>query len=388
MASPSSPALPDLSELLAAATTAQQSKWAFVVSDEWVVTVQTLSSVSLICSLLVISLILHIFLRHRKYLARLSLRISFYVALSDMLTSIVQILQQHNDLMVRQSPAGLRFILWLSLASTLFSVLLTLCIALQLHLSTLTRVRVLVYMRMERYYVLASLLVACALPAVAVAMMRGIYWVPSMHAFNWPTGHAWERKLVLWLCCYLWIILTIVYCALVALLLGLRIWAMWRDSVEVVTPRMPEKWDWQKLTDTQRLSDDTMYTHGSMDMPQTPMSTASRLSLGPNNPQPGGARGYLVTLTQTDRQGGPVAVRSYVDKRRFLRSIQRLALYPLVPVLTLLGMVVMNMVDEPTKPMYVYATVMAATGGIMNLVVFMLNPALPDIWREAALSKL
>ncbi|KAJ1718450.1 hypothetical protein LPJ53_006512, partial [Coemansia erecta] len=90
----------------------------------------------------------------------------------------------------------------------------------------------------------------------------------------------------------------------------------------------------------------------------------------------------------TDRLGGPVAVRSYVDKRKFLRSIQRLALYPLVPVLTLLGMVVMNMVDEPTKAMYVYATVMAATGGMMNLVVFALNPALPDIWREAALSGL
>ncbi|KAJ2398187.1 hypothetical protein GGI05_000243 [Coemansia sp. RSA 2603] len=283
--------------------------------------------------------------------------------------------------MIRQSATGLRFILWMSWASTLFSVLLTLCIALQLHLSTLTRVRVRVYMRLERAYVPASLLLACILPAVGVSLMRGIYWVPTMHAFNWPTRSSWERPVVLWLCCYLWIILTITYCALVAGFLAVRIWAMWRGSVEVLQ-RVPEKWDWNSLTRS-RLSDETVCMDGGV--PQTRASTISRMSFGPTA-QPS-ASGYLVTLSNSDgRADAPVAVRSFVDKKKFLRSIQRLALYPLVPVLSLLGTVVMNMVQQPTKGLYIYATVMAASGGVMNCLVFVLNPALPDIWRDSVLS--
>ena len=90
----------------------QQSEWSFVVSDQWVITMQSLSVVSLLASLGVLAFMAHIFIGHRKYLERLSLRISGYVALADILNSITQILALHNDLMIKQTSSSLRFILW------------------------------------------------------------------------------------------------------------------------------------------------------------------------------------------------------------------------------------------------------------------------------------
>ncbi|KAJ2866406.1 hypothetical protein FB639_005025, partial [Coemansia asiatica] len=351
-----------------ASVEAQQSKWAFVVSNQWVLSIQTLAAISLISSISVLFCITYIFKTRRKFLQRLSLRISFYVAIADLLNSLVQIILLQNNLMINQTTHGLRFILWLSMFSTLFFIFLTFCISLQLHLSTLTNVRIGTYMRLEKFYVVASLLVAVVLPAIAVSQMQGIYWVPFMHAFNWPAS-SWKRRLVLWMCHYLWIILTIVYCALVSLFLSLRILAMWKDSVEVfVKPRMPEKWDWSKLTESSRPSNETISTFHEQDASQlvpqkSPMPQSAgtlvgqRISFEPikvtghgDNMAGVAGHGYLVTLMSSDQQSGrPVAVRSYVDKKRFLRSIQRLAFYPIIPILSLLGLVAMNMTEEPSK---------------------------------------
>ncbi|KAJ2439904.1 hypothetical protein GGF42_007802, partial [Coemansia sp. RSA 2424] len=339
------------------------SEWAFVVSDRWVLTIQSLAIVSLISSVAVLVVIAHIAHRHRKYLQRLSLRVSGYVAFADLLSSISQIVMLQNDLMMGQSRSGLRFILWLSMFSTLMFVFLTLAISIQLHLSTLTKMRVAAYMRLERWYVPVSVVLAALLPAIAVAQMRGIYWVPYMHAFNWP-AESWARRLVLWMCNYVWVVLTIAYCSGVSLLLSLRIWAMWRSSVEVIAaPRMPEKWDWNRLTsassvresnDVETLKDSAASEYsvvgdggggggggGGAGLFSPTYAAGRRQSLEPIR-DTGSRRGYLVTVignggSSGSSGGAAVAVRSYVDKRRFLRSVQRLACYPLVPIITQLG---------------------------------------------------
>ncbi|KAJ2831241.1 hypothetical protein FBU31_002315 [Coemansia sp. 'formosensis'] len=372
--------------------------WAFVVSDKWVMTIQSLAIVSLISSVFVLAAIAHIAHRHGKYLKRLSLRVSGYVAMADLLSSVAQIVMLQNNLMMDQTESGLRFILWLSMFSTLLFVFLTLAISIQLHLSTLTKIRVAVYMRLERWYVPMSVFLAALLPAIAVAQMRGIYWVPYMHAFNWP-AESWVRRLVLWMCNYVWVVLTIAYCSGVAILLSLRIWAMWRSSVEVIAaPRMPEKWDWNRLTSASSVRE-------SHDAETLKDSGSSQFSVGDGGAglfsptigrrqslEPAGSsrRGYLVTVVggHEGPGGAAMAVRSYVDKRRFLRSVQRLACYPLVPIITQLGVVAMNMTAEPSRGLYVYGTAMACLGGLLNLLVFMLNPALPDIWRDSALASL
>ncbi|KAJ1662172.1 hypothetical protein IW140_006041 [Coemansia sp. RSA 1813] len=379
----------------------QQNEWSFVVSDQWVITMQSLSVVSLLASLGVLAFMTHIFIRHRKYLERLSLRISGYVALADILNSITQILTLNNDLMIKQTRSGLRFILWLSMFSTLWFVFLTLCISMQLHLSTLTKIRVGIYMKLEKFYIPASLFLAVLLPGIAVGVMDGIFWIPYMHSFNWPTEN-WRRKLTLWMCNYVWIVLTVVYCSVVAMLLSLRIWVMWRNSVEVIeAPRMPEKWDWNSLTESARTSAETIVSSTSL-LKQSAGDTNStligtrRVSFDPMHshdqasmPATGGSgRGYLLTVMRADKETGQtMAVRSYVDKKRFLRSIQRLACYPLVPIITQLGVVAMNMVDTPTKGLYIYGMALASTSGLLNLGVFLLNPALPDIWKDAALGQ-
>ncbi|KAJ2493550.1 hypothetical protein IWW37_000416 [Coemansia sp. RSA 2050] len=375
-------------------------KWAFVVSDKWVMTIQSLAIVSLISSVFVLAAIVHIALRHGKYLQRLSLRVSGYVAIADLLSSVAQIVMLQNNLMMEQTPSGLRFILWLSMFSTLLFVFLTLAISIQLHLSTLTKIRVAVYMRLERWYVPVSVVLAALLPAIAVAQMRGIYWVPYMHAFNWP-AESWVRRLVLWMCSYVWVVLTIAYCSGVSLLLSLRIWAMWRSSVEVIAaPRMPEKWDWNRLTsassvreshdtDTLKGSGCSQFSAGDGGAGLFSPTVGRRQSLEPMAIG-GSRRGYLVTVVSgfEGPGGAAMAVRSYVDKRRFLRSVQRLACYPLVPIITQLGVVAMNMTEEPSRGLYVYGTAMACLSGLLNLLVFLLNPALPDIWRDAALATL
>ncbi|KAJ2879210.1 hypothetical protein H4R27_005438 [Coemansia aciculifera] len=125
------------------------NEWSFVVSDQWVMTIQSLAIVSLILLVFVLLAIAHIAHRHRKYLQCLSLRASGYVALVDLLSLVAQIVMLQNDLMMRQTKSRLRFILWLSVFSMLMFVFLTLVILIQLHLSTLTNVRVAVYMRLE-----------------------------------------------------------------------------------------------------------------------------------------------------------------------------------------------------------------------------------------------
>ncbi|KAJ1936666.1 hypothetical protein FBU59_004981, partial [Linderina macrospora] len=96
--------------------------------------------------------------------------------------------------------------------------------------------------------------------------------------------------------------------------------------------------------------------------------------------------GYLLPVRSNPQSGKQrvQAVRSFVDKKRFLKSIQRLACYPLVPVITQLGVVAMNIAPEPSKGLYIYGTLMATTSGLLNFLVFTLNPALSDIWKESA----
>ncbi|KAJ2829276.1 hypothetical protein IWW50_000944, partial [Coemansia erecta] len=303
-----------------------QSRWSYVVTAEYRLTIQTISILSLLTSLATLFAMLWVWIRHRKYFKRLSLRISAFVALADLLSSTGELVMMNSPLMLAQTGHGLRFVLWLSMFSSLLFVLLTLCMAVQLHLSTLTRVRVRVYMRLERWYVVASFTVAVVLPLVAVMQMQGIVWVPWMHAFSWPTSSV-RRRCVLWVCHFAWILVTVVYTFGVSLVLALRIRKMWRNSVDVVAePRVPEKWDWARLTASARSSEDTM---DNLDKEST--ASSKTLSCG---------RGYVVTLMANDAvTGRPCAVRSYVDKARFLRSMQRLALYPLVPVLTQLGVV-------------------------------------------------
>ncbi|KAJ2842942.1 hypothetical protein IWW36_005729 [Coemansia brasiliensis] len=149
---------------------------------------------------------------------------------------------------------------------------------------------------------------------------------------------------------------------------------MWRDSVQVIAePRAPEKWDWARLTMSVRPSEDS--SSSTLHSPSTLVGHASLSSS-----KSVGGRGFMMTLMSSDAlTGRAVAVRSYVDRRRFLRSVQRLVLYPLIPVITQLGIVACNMTEQPSKALYIYGTAMSATCGIFNIVVFALNPALPDI---------
>ncbi|KAJ2828591.1 hypothetical protein GGI24_002355, partial [Coemansia furcata] len=83
-------------------------EWAFVVSDKWVMTIQSLAIVSLISSVFVLAAIAHIAHRHGKYLKRLSLRVSGYVAIADLLSSVAQIVMLQNNVMMDQTESGLR----------------------------------------------------------------------------------------------------------------------------------------------------------------------------------------------------------------------------------------------------------------------------------------
>ncbi|KAJ2159149.1 hypothetical protein GGF46_003237 [Coemansia sp. RSA 552] len=358
-----------------------QERWAFVVSSEWRATLQTLAGMSLVSSVVVVGTMGWIFWRHRRYLDRLSLRVSGVVAIADLLGALAQILMLNNDLMIGQTADGLRFILWLSMFSSLLSAFLIMSMAMQLHLSTLTKVRVRVYTGMEKFYIPGSVLLAVLLPSIAVGMMQGMYWIPWLHSFNWPVA-AWKKRLVLWACNYIWLTLAIIYAAIVAFLLALRIRAMWRNSAEIVAePRLPEKWSWAHLAESTRPSQDVESPLTKSD--ESTFSGGGALAHSSVCTAKTG-RGYLLTLMESDSlTGRPMAIRTYIDKQRFLRSVQRLACYPLVPLLTQLGVVAMNMPAEPSRGLYIYGTAMAATAGMFNLAVFLLNPALPDIWTDA-----
>ncbi|KAJ1953155.1 hypothetical protein EC988_003153 [Linderina pennispora] len=348
---------------------------------------------------------------YRKYLKRFSLQVSGYVALADMINSILQIVMLQNSVMTKLSAHGLRFILWLTMFSTLLFVFLTFAISLQLHLSTLTQVRVRVYMRLEKFYVPICVALATVLPAIVVGQTEGMYWESNMHSFAWPAP-TWKRRLLLWACNYAWLVVTIVYCTGITLCLGLRVLSMWRNSVEVtLAPRPPEKWDWSTITQAGRddmetiAETSTLRTTRSMGTLNIGESTSDLASLNlPAEPPHSAASnmtfietkgrrvqrsenvGYLLPVRSSPQAGKQrvQAVRSFVDKKRFLKSIQRLACYPLVPIITQLGVVAMNIAPEPSKGLYIYGTLMATTSGFLNFLVFTLNPALSDIWKESA----
>ncbi|KAJ2710331.1 hypothetical protein H4R19_003796 [Coemansia spiralis] len=348
----------------------------FIVTAEWSAAIQILAVLSLVASVMVGASVVWIGLRHRKYLGRLSLRISGFAALADTVNAAATIAMQQNAAMMAASQTGaLRFVVWVYSFSALAAVFLTLSISVQLHLSTLTKVRVGAYMRLEQVYVPASFGLAAVLAAIQAAVMNDITWNPLLRAVSWHTD-TWRLRLTLWMCNYMWLVATIVYCAGIALLVSLRILQMWRNSAKVATPepapRVPEKWDWSRLAASARSS--------------SAESQATLEAGGPDNIDAGGPTrgGYMVTLTTTDDKTGlPVAVRTFVDRRRFLMSVQRLVCYPLVPVVTQLGVVAMNMAPRPVRGLWLYGTIAPAAVGLFNLVVFLLNPALPDILRDA-----
>ncbi|KAJ2374197.1 hypothetical protein IW150_003235 [Coemansia sp. RSA 2607] len=76
------------------------------------------------------------------------------------------------------------------------------------------------------------------------------------------------------------------------------------------------------------------------------------------------------------------------ERKKYIRSVTfRVTCYPVIPIVTQLMLVVGNLMEAPPYWLYVVSNVMPSTQGILNFLVYMMNPAL-DIYRKKFIKRM
>ncbi|KAJ2590304.1 hypothetical protein H4R99_007149, partial [Coemansia sp. RSA 1722] len=76
------------------------------------------------------------------------------------------------------------------------------------------------------------------------------------------------------------------------------------------------------------------------------------------------------------------------ERKKYIRSVTfRVTCYPVIPIVTQLMLVICNLMAAPPYWLFVMANVMPSTQGILNFLVYMMNPAL-DIYRKKFIKRM
>ncbi|KAJ2881930.1 hypothetical protein FB639_002505 [Coemansia asiatica] len=76
------------------------------------------------------------------------------------------------------------------------------------------------------------------------------------------------------------------------------------------------------------------------------------------------------------------------ERKKYIRSVTfRVTCYPVIPIITQLMLVIGNLMAAPPYWIFVMANVMPSTQGILNFLVYIMNPAL-DIYRKKFIKRM
>ncbi|KAJ1958751.1 hypothetical protein EC988_000118 [Linderina pennispora] len=281
----------------------------------WAVVGHGFNIASIVSSIFVIGATIVLSIRNRELFSRPSFRLSGWIAAADLIYSVTQLFVFDNDYMSTLSEANLRAIVWMLAGSVVSFVFLTVCIGIHLVLTVLMR-KTHIANRIQGYYEYVSFVLGFLVTHSYMYMYEKIGWMPSMQVFRIATSES-EYNRNIWVAHYMWTAAGILFLFIISILIYLQMMSVINRVEET---QGPEKLD---------------------------MLDGSTLNM------------------MTDM------------RRKYIRSATlRIACYPLVPIVTQTWNIVTNMITD-SQPfwLYIMANLMPATQGMINMLIFLMNPA-------------
>lgn len=280
---------------------------------------EVLDGISIAVGFIVIIAVILIRIYRPQLGQTITVRLSGWIALADVLVCSIQIIYIHgNELFKDTSTLALGFVLTSLQTSSLFFVYLTVCIAINLHLTILT----------SRYRNVAEAIDPWMVPVSFI--WANVTTIPFHFLFKaeWNSQiggfvkePAWAAPYYMWGSQYIWQLLGEVYCAIVIILVLVKLFRLRSYQKEQSTVQN------QNQTDS---------------------------------------------ADQHARSG-----------RRITFVMLRIVWYPVIPIITQTWLIVMNSIPPPQNlPWINLNNIMSALQGILNGIVFCLNPATYALWQE------
>ncbi|KAJ1916651.1 hypothetical protein H4219_003666 [Mycoemilia scoparia] len=356
-----------------------------------------LNILSIFLSLVVITVVVWTAFRHRSMLYKTSFRISAWIAVFDILISMTFIIRLFNNFMKTRSQMGLRVLLWMNYLSALTFMFLTVCIVIQLQLTVLLNCKRLAR-KLDKFYEVTSILLAVVLthPFLYYFNVKWDQQYQSIFSINtWKTPAIWGFF-------HTWMLLGWFYCVLICLWIVLRLMPVWRRMQNVsmfsfLSMEVNEYYDGNredssinsgssnsnndrsteagKSTSVIHNYEHALKPHQAQASPA--ISSAINLKgfpLSPGKHQKSTIQGYKMNR-KFSSVAGP-------ERRRHARNaILRIMLYPLIPIITR-SIYIVTQIFPVKKSPFIPITILISSQGLLNFIVFCLNPALDSFWAQ------
>ncbi|KAJ1886546.1 hypothetical protein LPJ66_009580 [Kickxella alabastrina] len=298
------------------------------VLGQWAVVCNGINISSMVCSIIVILSTIVVAFVNRSLLNRPSLRISTCIALCDLSFSICQVFVFNNDYMSGLSETHLRAIVWIMAGSNVSFVFLSSCMGIQLLLTVLTNKNHWAE-AIRPYYEVTSIFCGFLITHPYMYVFKNIKWIPVAQLFYFREEESAGKRNI-WLVQWMWIFGGVAFLFVIALLTYIKMSRAWKATETSINRyRTPEKLD---LLDLDSDSD---------------------------------------TMQQISD-----------ERKRYIRSVTlRVTCYPIIPIITLSFTLLCNLLSATPFWLYVMSNLMPSTQGMLNFLVYTMNPSL-DVYRK------
>ncbi|KAJ1679851.1 hypothetical protein EV182_001203 [Spiromyces aspiralis] len=372
--------------------------------------------ISLICSAAIIAIVLTLFFNNPAVARRPSIRLSGWMAVTDIVVSSIQLARMSYPFFNRQTTAAHRVSIWLTNSMYLVFTFLTTCVTIHLMLTVLLRKQHLAN-KISRHYELVSFVLGIGLGATIFHYTQEIVWDPIILTTHY-LGSKTKLRDIYMICEFIWEIPCIAYCIIVSLLISLHLWPIFA-RMRVISLTMPEDDTTIVCNGSNKLGNaggvssgchplnngcitsTHISAHGTLAgnsnyeyMPlhtPTKMATSDANSLSMSQPEitsnittrpsavgfaPSVGMPYSIILGRLDATPNMVSYASKTQRKHIKRTIQRILLYPIqLIVFRVPYMCFYSTLSSSLTLNYCIYTIIALQG-VINFVVFLLNPTL------------
>ncbi|KAJ1918088.1 hypothetical protein H4219_002809 [Mycoemilia scoparia] len=368
--------------------------------------VYTLNIASLILSSIVlITVICHF--RHRGFSERPSFRLSGSIALADIIHSAMMVLMHQTHIINYMAEWQLRVVWFIVLGSLFTSLFITACIALQLHLTVILKKERLAR-KLNPWYELIGWSLGFIVVHPILYMCDAMLWIGGPNVLIVIDTNFKTISLKIW-AMYIWLLLGIVYCLAVCTIVSIQLISMLRGAKKSLI-------NFREGRNLNKGNSDFSYSNRNA-FNETDNFRNSLTTDAPNNFQSefSDNRPYMTNialkddiyesghnhteLSRFDRANlknfendtaGPVSTQvtdqlpMYMKKRRrgAVFAIFRMMLYPIVPLVTVSINPIFVSIKYPTYNFCIIVLALAASQGIIESVVFFMNPMLDPMWGK------
>ncbi|KAJ1918668.1 hypothetical protein H4219_002471 [Mycoemilia scoparia] len=410
----------------------------YVNLGNWSAAGYALSIGSIVCSIAVIGIVLAHMRTARRFCERPSFRLSASLAFSDILCALYQILLYQFPSIFEHSTERvvrcLHFMMQLGIMSFIF---LTLCIVMQLNMVVVLNKPGLAR-KISPWYELVAWTISIAIASTALYIFKSMKWVAPLKclAFITSSKQAMTTGLVL---VYLPNMIGILICTVTCIVIVMKLWPMWRVNGKsrlrfLRAPEGPHSTEgshYDDCAETTRLGlhgglpsmiRQTMY-FGPKVTQNLPEQGLGKAAVGTDEgdshndhsdgdsgdgwkakPEPKPfpleiekiarmAEGNLHGSTiNADIDGSQLegAEESRISSNSRVRmrqkgvriAIFRIMLYPAIPAVTQLPLIITLLSSSPHPSLTISAIILPASQGIINFIIFLLNPNFDKMWSR------